>query len=41
MKIIFTVFILIFFGFTLQGCNTIAGTAKGVVEDVRSIIPGI
>ena len=23
------------------GCNTIAGTAKGIVEDVRSVIPGL
>jgi len=22
-------------------CNTIAGTAKGIVEDVKSVVPGI
>ena len=23
------------------GCNTIAGTAKGIVEDVKSVVPGL
>jgi hypothetical protein len=22
-------------------CNTIAGTAKGIAEDVKSVVPGI
>ena len=25
----------------LSSCNTITGFAKGVVDDVRSIVPGI
>ena len=33
--------ILIFLLFSLSGCNTIAGTAKGVVEDIKSVIPGV
>ncbi len=41
MKNIFTISILIFLCLNISGCNTITGTAKGVVEDVRSIIPGI
>ena len=41
MKYIFTISILIIFCLTISSCNTITGTAKGVVEDVRSIIPGI
>ena len=41
MKYIFTLLILICFCFSITGCNTIAGTAKGVVDDVRSVIPGI
>ena len=41
MKYIFTILILIFFSLNISGCNTITGTAKGIVEDVRSVIPGI
>tara|TARA_B100000963_G_C22221749_1_gene491958 strand:+ start:59 stop:184 length:126 start_codon:yes stop_codon:yes gene_type:complete len=41
MRYIFTIFVLIFFSLNISGCNTITGTVKGVVEDVRSVIPGI
>lgn len=41
MKKIYTIFILVFLCFTLSGCNTITGTAKGLVDDVKSILPGI
>ena len=41
MKYIFTISILIFLILNISGCNTITGTAKGIVEDVRSVIPGI
>ena len=33
--------ILILFCNLIYGCNTIAGTAKGIVEDVKSVIPVI
>ena len=41
MNRVATIFILIFFCFAISGCNTIAGTAKGFVEDDRSVIPVI
>jgi len=40
MKIIFiSVFLSI--NLTISSCNTVAGFTKGVVDDVRSVIPGI
>ncbi len=33
--------ILILFCSLIYGCNTISGTAKGIVEDVKSVIPVI
>ena len=38
LKIILLLFLISFFNY---GCNTIAGAAKGVVEDIRDIVPGI
>jgi predicted small secreted protein len=38
LKIIGLLFILSFF---VYGCNTITGAAKGVVEDIIDIVPGI
>jgi len=35
------IFILFFLAISLGGCNTIAGTTKGVIEDIREIVPGI
>tara|TARA_A100001011_G_scaffold360807_1_gene408395 strand:+ start:1114 stop:1302 length:189 start_codon:yes stop_codon:yes gene_type:complete len=39
-KIIILSFFFIFCSFN-YGCNTVAGTAKGIVEDVKSIVPGL
>ena len=39
-KIIIISLFLIFCSFN-YGCNTIAGTAKGIVEDVKSVVPGL
>ena len=40
MKIIFiSVFLSI--NLTISSCNTVAGFTKGVVDVVRSVIPGI
>ncbi len=39
-KILFLIFLIILCNFNI-GCNTIAGTAKGIVEDVKSVVPGI
>ena len=41
MKKISVITTIIFLALFTIGCNTIAGTAKGVVDDVKSIIPGI
>ena len=38
VKIILLLLSISFFNY---GCNTIGGAAKGVVEDIRDIIPGI
>ena len=34
------IFMLFFLSFN-YGCNTIAGTAKGLVEDIKSVVPGV
>tara|TARA_B100001057_G_scaffold412864_1_gene429162 strand:+ start:6993 stop:7118 length:126 start_codon:yes stop_codon:yes gene_type:complete len=39
-KIIILSIFLILCSFNYS-CNTIAGTAKGIVEDVKSVVPGI
>ena len=39
-KIIVLNFLIIFCSFN-YGCNTIAGTAKGIVEDIKSVVPGL
>ncbi len=39
-KILILCLVLIFCSFNF-GCNTIVGTAKGIAEDVRSIVPGV
>jgi|TARA_B100001093_G_C26340321_1_gene805757 predicted small secreted protein len=41
MKKIMTLFLLLIFCSTNYGCNTITGTAKGIVEDVKSVVPGL
>ena len=38
VKILLLLFLFCSFNY---GCNTIAGTAKGIVEDVKSVIPGL
>jgi len=40
MKIIF-ISLLLSLNLTISSCNTVAGFTKGVVDDVRAIIPGI
>ena len=37
LLLIFLAFFLIITSFV--GCNTIAGTTKGIVEDIRDIVP--
>ena len=32
-------FLIVLFCMSLYGCNTIVGATKGVVEDVREIVP--
>tara|TARA_B100000029_G_C17433867_1_gene908915 strand:+ start:581 stop:706 length:126 start_codon:yes stop_codon:yes gene_type:complete len=39
-KIIILSFLFVSCSFN-SGCNTIAGTARGIVEDVKSVVPGI
>tara|TARA_Y100001970_G_C13474842_1_gene481488 strand:+ start:176 stop:301 length:126 start_codon:yes stop_codon:yes gene_type:complete len=39
-KIIILSFFLIFCFFN-YGCNTIVGTTKGIVEDVKKVVPGL
>ena len=39
-KIIISFLFLVICSFN-YGCNTITGTAKGIVEDVISVVPGI
>ena len=41
MKKIFAFSLLLMFCSFNYGCNTIAGTAKGIVEDVKSVVPGL
>tara|TARA_A200000113_G_scaffold118795_1_gene106591 strand:+ start:327 stop:452 length:126 start_codon:yes stop_codon:yes gene_type:complete len=41
MKKIIALSFLLMFCFFNYGCNTIAGTAKGIVEDVKSVVPGL
>ncbi len=38
---IFIISILLSFGLFLSSCNTVGGFTRGVVDDVKSIIPGI
>ena len=40
MKIIF-ISLLLSLNLTISSCNTVAGFTKGVVDDVRAVIPGI
>tara|TARA_E500000178_G_C16570343_1_gene551396 strand:+ start:196 stop:318 length:123 start_codon:yes stop_codon:yes gene_type:complete len=40
MKIIFISFLLSL-NLTISSCNTVAGFAKGVVDDVGAVTPGI
>ena len=41
MKKVITLSLLIMFCSFNYGCNTITGTAKGIVEDVKSVVPGL
>ena len=41
MKKIITFSLLLMFCSFNYSCNTIAGTAKGIVEDVKSVVPGV
>lgn len=34
-----TILICFFLIMTLTGCNTVAGMTKGIVEDIRDIVP--
>ena len=40
MKILF-ISILLSLNLFISSCNTVGGFARGVVDDVRSIVPGI
>tara|TARA_B100000035_G_scaffold65693_1_gene53413 strand:+ start:108 stop:233 length:126 start_codon:yes stop_codon:yes gene_type:complete len=33
--------IIISLNLTLSSCNTVTGFAKGVIDDVRAVVPGI
>ena len=41
MKKITNLLVITFLLSQIYSCNTITGTAKGIVEDVKSVIPGI
>ena len=41
MQKIKIIVLLLTLSFFVCGCNTITGAAKGVVEDIRDIVPGI
>jgi predicted small secreted protein len=41
MKKIIALSLLLMFCSFNYGCNTIAGTTKGIVEDVKSVVPGL
>jgi len=41
MKKILILSLFLFLSSFNFGCNTIAGTAKGIVEDVKSVVPGL
>lgn len=38
---IFLISILLSFSLFVNSCNTIGGFTRGVVDDVKSVIPGI
>ena len=40
MKVLF-ISILLSLSLFIASCNTVAGFARGVVDDVKSIVPGI
>ena len=40
MKVLF-ISILLSLGLFISSCNTVGGFARGVVDDVKSIVPGI
>ena len=37
----FIITILLILSLALCSCNTVAGFTKGVVDDIRSLVPGI
>ena len=40
MKILF-IYILLSLNLFISSCNTVGGFTRGVVDDVKSIVPGI
>tara|TARA_B100000579_G_scaffold88024_1_gene69166 strand:- start:2401 stop:2526 length:126 start_codon:yes stop_codon:yes gene_type:complete len=40
IKIIF-ISVLLSLNLTLTSCNTVTGFTKGVIDDVRAVVPGI
>ncbi len=41
MKKVFFITIILSLNFALSSCNTVTGFTKGVIDDVRSVVPGL